>query len=270
MEVKVPGLTGKDLTETLDSGIISSESNSAKKRLRVLVIDDETSVRFIARKALESGGIEVTEADDGLHALSILESGSFDVIICDLMMPRLDGRGFIEQFRAKYQSTFTPILLVTAIADISTKVSLLELGGDDYLIKPYHHRELLARVRVLARLKDMTEALREESNLLRKSKDQILVLQNELLRNERASTMLTLTRSAFHIVRQPLSAAMLLSSTIFDKLSSGAEVGLDKFEKLAEYLSELERAVASIEHLDVENKDNYAGGHSIFKIREHK
>ena len=126
---------------------------------RVLVVDDETSVREVVSAYLEREGYRVDQASDGPAALAAL-GRSPDLIILDVMLPALSGLDVLRQLRATSQ---VPVILLTARSDEPDRVVGLELGADDYVVKPFFPRELVARVRsVLKRSSSRSEARRLE------------------------------------------------------------------------------------------------------------
>jgi two-component system OmpR family response regulator len=120
----------------------------AGARARVLVADDEAHIRDVVQYALEREGYAVSTVPDGESALRALEAGAFDVLVLDVMMPGADGLEVCRRVRA---TTRTPVVFVSARGDEVDRVVGLELGGDDYLVKPFSPRELVARVRAVLR-----------------------------------------------------------------------------------------------------------------------
>ncbi|HUB76971.1 MAG TPA: response regulator transcription factor [Solirubrobacteraceae bacterium] len=116
---------------------------------RVLVVDDDPDVREAVETALELEGHRVTLADDGIAALKRLAVAEFDAIVLDVLMPNLDGFEVCRRMRAS--GNRTPILIVTARDSEQDTIRGLDLGADDYLVKPFGLGELLARVRALLR-----------------------------------------------------------------------------------------------------------------------
>jgi len=117
--------------------------------MRVLLVDDENSLREQVKNILENQRYTVETAQDGQQALDKLSAVAFDIVILDIMMPKLDGLTVLRQLRkAKIE---TRVLLLTAKGDAADKVKGLDLGADDYLAKPFSRDELLARVRALLR-----------------------------------------------------------------------------------------------------------------------
>lgn len=116
--------------------------------MRVLVIEDETKTGEYLKKGLEESGCVVDLAHNGIDGLHLALEGSHDVIVLDVMMPRMDGWSVLQQLREKKS---TPVLFLTARDAIEDRVRGLEIGADDYLVKPFAFVELLARVRTLNR-----------------------------------------------------------------------------------------------------------------------
>lgn len=116
--------------------------------MRILVVEDETKMADYLRKALTESGYAVEIALDGLDGQHLAQESEFDLIILDVMLPGLDGWQLLQIIRRKWQ---TPVLFLTARDSVDDRVKGLELGADDYLVKPFSYAELLARVRTLLR-----------------------------------------------------------------------------------------------------------------------
>jgi two-component system alkaline phosphatase synthesis response regulator PhoP len=116
---------------------------------KVLVVDDEQSIVTLLQYNLEQAGFEVITAMDGEEGKRRAETESPDIIVLDLMLPKLDGMEVCKQLRQK--SIMTPILMVTAKDDELDKILGLELGADDYMVKPFSPREVIARVKAILR-----------------------------------------------------------------------------------------------------------------------
>jgi len=114
----------------------------------IMVIDDEKRLVSLVESYLSQEGYRVVSATHGLEALPIASREKPDLIILDLMMPEMDGYGFMREHR---KAMDTPIILLTARVDDDERVIGLELGADDYITKPFRPRELVARVRAVLR-----------------------------------------------------------------------------------------------------------------------
>lgn len=119
---------------------------------RILLVDDDPSLLVVLAEQLRYDGYEVTTARDGQEALRRLEAGWPDLILLDLMMPRVDGLAFARQLKAEAD---LPIIVLSAINTADSKARLLDEVAEDYITKPFHYPELRARIqRVLRRLGD--------------------------------------------------------------------------------------------------------------------
>jgi DNA-binding response OmpR family regulator len=116
---------------------------------RVLVVDDQKTIVETCRLYLEHAGFEVVVGFNGEQALAEARDSKPDLIVLDLMLPRVDGRDVCRQLRD--QGVKVPIVMLTALATEEDRIAGLELGADDYIIKPFSPRELVARVRAILR-----------------------------------------------------------------------------------------------------------------------
>jgi adenylate cyclase len=122
---------------------------------RILVVDDNPTNVKILQTRLASAGYDLVTAADGEEALVAARESTPDLILLDVMMPRLDGIEVCRRLRADPQFPFTPIVLVTALSETKDMVAGLDAGGDEYLTKPIDHGALLARVRSMLRIKEL-------------------------------------------------------------------------------------------------------------------
>jgi two-component system, OmpR family, response regulator len=125
----------------------------------VLVVDDDLHIREVVRFALEKGGFRVVEAEDGKEALVRFAETQPDLIILDITMPELDGTDVCRSIRA---DSDVPIIFLSSRDDEIDRIVGLELGGDDYVTKPFSPRELLARARAVLRRKVAAERLEKQ------------------------------------------------------------------------------------------------------------
>src|SRR5512138_1112486 len=114
----------------------------------ILVVDDEPKITQLVRDYLERAGFGVLVAYDGRQALSLAKTEKPDMVVLDLGLPQLDGLDFTREFR---KVSNAPIIMLTARGDESDKLIGLELGADDYIVKPFSPKELVARVRAVLR-----------------------------------------------------------------------------------------------------------------------
>jgi DNA-binding response OmpR family regulator len=125
----------------------------AERAPRILLVDDEQSIQTLLSYPLRKDGYEVVQAADGREALSRFTESPFDLVVLDVMIPRLDGLEVCRRLRAR---SSVPIIMLTARADEIDKVVGLELGADDYITKPFSMREFRSRVKAALRRAGMS------------------------------------------------------------------------------------------------------------------
>ena len=121
----------------------------------ILVVDDEASIRRILETRLSMIGYQVVTACDGIEALEAFRRTSPDLVVLDVMMPKLDGYGVCQELR---KESDVPIVMLTALGDVADRITGLELGADDYVVKPFSPKELEARIRCVLRRVDKDQA----------------------------------------------------------------------------------------------------------------
>jgi diguanylate cyclase (GGDEF)-like protein len=149
----------------------------------VIVADDEGTIRQLLRRQLEAAGYGVTLCGDGREALAALREHPAQIVIADWQMPEMNGVELCRAVRALCSDDVMPhvfFMLLTAQADMDSIIAGLEAGADDYLTKPYHKAELLARIRVGERLLDLQRALVERQRQIARSNRKMQVLNRKL------------------------------------------------------------------------------------------
>ena len=119
------------------------------KKLHVLVVDDEKSIRELIAMRLEDSGFEVSSVEDGIKALEFLKEKKPDIIVLDKLMPGMDGYEVLLNIRADKATSHIPVVMLTAVLNQADKVKGLKMGLDDYMTKPYDAWEFIARIRAL-------------------------------------------------------------------------------------------------------------------------
>lgn len=142
--------------------------NHLNKKYRILCIDDSRLNRAFIIKILTPLNMSVDEAENGLAGLEMLKNNSYDLILLDIIMPEMDGFGFLKEFSKSTREQFLPVILMTGLDDLNSKIKGLSTGADDYLLKPLNEQELIARVYSLLRLKDANTELFEKNKLIKK------------------------------------------------------------------------------------------------------
>lgn len=132
-------------------------------KTKILLIEDEKKISRLLKLELEYEGYEVSSAEDGVTGLDLSRSESWDLILLDVMIPKLNGMEVLRRIRAADNTT--PVILVTARDSLPDKVSGLDLGANDYITKPFAIEELLARIRACLRMASIMKKEEEETPL---------------------------------------------------------------------------------------------------------
>jgi two-component system, OmpR family, response regulator len=159
--------------------------------MRLLVIEDDADIAAFLAKSLRESGNTVDVANDGDTGFNLADAGGYDVLIIDRMLPKRDGLSIIKSLREKPDRT--PVLILSALAQVDDRVKGLRAGGDDYLTKPFAFSELIARVEALAR-----RAAPEEQSTRYTVGD--LVLDRLARRVTRGATVLDLQAREFRLL----------------------------------------------------------------------
>ena len=159
----------------------------------VLIVEDDRAIRESVRYMLDLSGFEVHCACDGQEGLEKLENNEIDLIICDVMMPVMDGFEFVQNVRKNLSTEITPILMLTAAIDLQHKLKGLEYGADDYIHKPFEFKVLLLKINNHIRRHQRTiqKAYTEPQKINIVSEDEVLLKKlNVLIDNSLSNTRL--------------------------------------------------------------------------------
>lgn len=196
-----------ELSQDFDEGAIVRGNEEL-----VLVVDDNEVNREVIRTRLGMNNYRVVEAVDGQEALDKVASDKPAIVLLDLMMPRMSGYEFCKQVRKEYSADELPIIMLTAKTEMGDKVFGLNIGANDYLSKPFHQEELLARVGVLLRLRAMHEQLRGWNTQLEVRVEErtreLHATQTQLIQAEKMATVGTFAGGIAHEINNPLTAVL--------------------------------------------------------------
>ncbi|MGT2665711.1 response regulator transcription factor [Streptococcus rifensis] len=174
--------------------------------MKILLAEDEAQLSHVFSTALRHEGYEVDQAFDGEQALSLSQDNAYDVLILDIMMPKMTGLEALREMRSNGNTTYT--LMLTAMAEIDDRVNGLDAGADDYLTKPISLKELLARLRALSRRfeTNYSEQLLRLGNVTLDTQEQELMGSNAIrLANKEVKLLAFLMRH----VGKPLTTVQL-------------------------------------------------------------
>ncbi len=198
----------------------------------ILVADDNEANRLLAQSTLEDEGYRVVLAHGGVQAVELFEREPPDCALLDIRMPDMDGFAVCERMRAHPRGSDTPILFLTALRDVDTFDRALEAGASDFLMKPVRPTELLVRVESALKLRRVSVELREQYDLLKRQRDDLLRLQ---LQKERLMAFVV------HDLKNPVNAMGLHAQVLLRNraLPEGARDSAAQIQTEARHLNRM-------------------------------
>ena len=223
--------------------------------MRLLLAEDEKALSKALTTILERSKYSVDAVYDGQSALDYLKMDNYDGVILDIMMPKVDGLTVLKKIRE--QGNLIPVLLLTAKSEVDDKVEGLDAGANDYLAKPFHSKELLARIRAMTR----TQAAQADSKLH---------VGNVTL--DRAAFELSTPKGSFRLANKEFQMLELLMNNPHQLISSERFLGkIWGYDSEAEinvvwvYISYLRKKLAAL-HADIQIKATRNAGYSLEEI----
>lgn len=131
--------------------------------MRILLVEDDRRISEYLTKGLEEQGFSVTLCENGSEARDLLFRGDWHIVVMDIMLPDIDGIQLTKLLR--YRKDFTPVIVLSALSETQDKISALDSGADDYLVKPFHFKELLSRINALTRRSEYSK-IKTEDNII--------------------------------------------------------------------------------------------------------
>jgi len=213
---------------------------------RILIVEDEEDTRFILNRLLTKNGYEVKTAENGAKALEVLQTYKPKVIVADWTMPVMDGLQLCNIVKKKEDFKTVYFIVLTARASLKDRVAGLDVGADDFLVKPIENQELLARIR---------------------SGIRIFNLQNELKGIEHNKALVEMACTIGHRINNPLSSLKMSIDTLHSDLSDTQKKKFeDDFEIITESIKRIEKFVNTLQRLENPELSDYATNQKMLKI----
>lgn len=225
--------------------------------MRLLLAEDEKALSKALTAILERNNYSVDAVYDGQAALEYLETGNYDGVILDIMMPKVDGITVLKEIRSR--GNLIPVILLTAKSEVDDKVAGLDAGTNDYLAKPFHSKELLARIRAMTR----TQTAQASSKLQAGN----VTLDRATFEISTPTGSLRLANKEFQMMEMMMSnpSHLISSERFMEKIwgyDSEAEINV-----VWVYISYLRKKLSSL-HADIQIKATRNAGYSLEEIRK--
>ncbi len=214
-------------------------------RPKVLVADDEPDMlRYLKSELVNE--YEVLEATDGRQAIALAAQFQPDIILCDMMMPEMDGIQVCKELRVQSITQSIPVLLLTARADEDTKMNALSNGASDFLSKPFSVTELHVRLRNLVGSYQMQRKLARQNKVLEATLEQLKETETQLVQTEKMASLGRMSAGIIHEINNPLNYA---KTGLFTLRKKSKHVPSDQQEDFAEVLKDIEDGVDRVKDI---------------------
>ena len=147
---------------------------------QILIVEDDSLEADLLGQELADHGYQTLWAEDGEKGLQLIQESLPDLVLLDIILPKMDGFEVVKRIKLNPKTRFIPVIMVTALADMEERVKGLDSGADDYITKPFKTFELLARVRSMLRIRKMYLELTSTRAKLKESKEQNTLLRKEI------------------------------------------------------------------------------------------
>ena len=154
-----------------------SENVQGARGAPILVVDDDQRNVRLMESILKASGYPVLKAYDGEEALRLVDASRPDLVLLDVMMPKMSGFEVCQRLKGRYETRLLPIIMVTALNALEDKVQALEIGADDFLSKPINKVELLAKVRAVLRVKSLQDEVERQRTKLEAANMELVRMQ---------------------------------------------------------------------------------------------
>lgn len=231
---------------------------------RILIVDDNPDNVEVIKYKLERSKqfeLEILEAFSGEAALEVAASEKLDIVLLDVIMPRMSGFEVCRRIKKLKGEEFLPVILLTAREDLDSKLKGFESGADDYIAKPFEDQELEARIKNMLQIKAL------QDQLLRTNKELVLT-SRRLVEAERLAAIGEVAASVNHEINNPLCAILLNAQLLRDEISSNPEKAVERLDKIESNVERIQSITQRIQDLKEAQTTDYVSGEKMIDLKK--
>ncbi len=229
---------------------------------KILVIDDDITINELVKVNLELRGYTVFSAENGEDGFALAKQELPDLIILDVMMPKVDGFTVAKRIRENYSTTDTPILMLTALSQITDKVKGFDIGVDDYLVKPFEVDELLVRVRALLKRTNALPKSLTTKDVLTVGDITLIPEEYKVKIKEKTTVLTSIEFDIFNLLVQNYGLMVSPKKILIDVW--GYDEGDDIVETIRVHIKHIRTKIDKISDNKKYIKTTYRGGYTLY------
>lgn len=230
---------------------------------RILIVDDNPdNVEVIKYKLQRSNQFEldILEAYSGEDALELAANEELDIVLLDVMMPRMSGFEVCSRIKKLKGEVFLPVILVTAREDLNSKLKGFESGADDYIAKPFEDQELEARIKNMLHIKELQDELRATN-------EELLKTSRRLVEAERMAAIGEMAASVNHEINNPLCAILLNAQLLREEFGGSLGKTVSRLDKIELNVERIQEITKRIQELKESETTDYVSGEKMIDLK---
>lgn len=230
---------------------------------RLLIVDDNADNVEVIRYKLQRSDqlkLEILEAFSGEDALEIAAKNKLDIVLLDVMMPRMSGFEVCKRIKELKGEEFLPVILLTAREDLDSKLQGFEAGADDYIAKPFEVQELEARIKNMLQIKELQDELRHTN-------EELLRTSRRLVEAERLAAIGQVAASVNHEINNPLCAILLNTQLLREEIGNATGKTASRLDKIEANVNRIQEITKKIQDLKEAATTDYVSGEKMIDLK---